>query len=152
MISSFRGDLLFEISISVDTSRVWREEHYVIGDSDSGGNESFNAIGITQAMSSVGAEGVWIRGYVVGGDLTATSGSFEEPFTSRTNLILGPKSSTIDRSACLSVQLPSGSIRDKLNLVDNPEVKGRRINIKGDIVASYFGLVGIKNVVDYEFD
>ena len=141
-----------EISISVDTSRVWKEEFFVIGGGDSGGDESETAMGITQAMSSVGAEGVWVRGYIVGGDLTASSGSFEEPFTSRTNIILGPKSSTADRSACLSVQLTPGVVRDKLNLVDNPEIRGRRVNLKGDIVASYFGLVGIKNVADYEFD
>ena len=45
-----------EISISVDTSRVWKEEFYVIGGGDSGGDESETAMGITQAMSSVGTD------------------------------------------------------------------------------------------------
>ena len=56
---------------------------------------------------------------------------------------------TTSRSSCLAVQLSSGSVRDNLNLVDNPEILGRRVALKGDVVASYYGLVGIKNVVDY---
>ena len=138
-----------EISIAVDTSRVWIEDQLVIGGQDSTGTEAEDAMGINQAMSSVGKEGVWVRGYAVGGDLSSTSGSFEVPFSSRTNMILGPKPSATDRSSCLAVQLPVGSVRDALNLVDNPEIKGRKLILKGDIVASYFGLVGIKNVTDY---
>lgn len=138
-----------EISVSLDTSRVWLNEEYVIGEGEESGKDSSDAIGISQAMASVGEEAVWIRGYIVGGDLTSSSGSFEEPFKSRTNIMLGPKVSTTNRSSCLAVQLPNGDVRDNLNLVDNPGLLGRRICLKGDIVASYFGLVGVKNVTDY---
>lgn len=138
-----------EISVSLDTSRVWIDDQFVIGQGGQGGGNSSDAMGISQAMSSVGENGVWVRGYIVGGDLTSSSGSFEEPFKSRTNLILGPKVSTVNRSSCLAVQLPNGDVRDNLNLVDNPGMRGRRICLKGDIVASYYGLVGIKNVTDY---
>jgi hypothetical protein len=124
-------------------------EEYVIGEGGESGKDSSDAIGVSQAIASVGEEAVWIRGYIVGGDLTSSSGSFEEPFKSRTNIILGPKASTVNRSSCLAVQLPNGDVRDNLNLVDNPGLLGRRICLKGDIVASYFGLVGIKNVTDY---
>ena len=138
-----------EFSISLDTSRVWVEEKFVIGHDGRKGDSAENAMGITQAISSVGEKQVWISGYVVGGDLSSTSASFEEPFTSRTNIAIGPKSSTVNRMSCIAVQLQSGSVRDNLNLVDNPEILGERICLKGDIVASYFGLVGIKNVSDY---
>jgi hypothetical protein len=121
----------------------------VIGGQSVGGSSAEDAMGITQAMASIGKEGVWVRGYIVGGDLTSTSGSFEEPFKYRTNIILGPKSSTVNRSSCLAVQLQSGSARDNLNLVDNPGLKGRRVCLKCDITSSYFGLVGLKNVTDY---
>ena len=47
------------------------------------------------------------------------------------------------------MQLPTGAVRDALNLVDNPEILGSRLVLKGDVVASYYGLVGIKNVSDY---
>lgn len=138
-----------EISIAIDTARVWIEDDLVIGGQNVGGSSAEDAMGITQAMASIGKEGVWVRGYIVGGDLTSTSGSFEEPFKYRTNIILGPKSSTVNRSSCLAVQLQSGSARDNLNLVDNPGLKGRRVCLKCDITSSYFGLVGLKNVTDY---
>lgn len=138
-----------EISVSIDTSRTWISDQFIIGGKESSGNSSDSPMGISQAMASVGEEDVWIRGYVVGGDLSSSSASFEEPFSSRTNIILGPKVSTNNRSSCISVQLPTGTMRDELNLVDNPEILGRRLCLKGDVVASYFGLVGIKNVSDY---
>lgn len=138
-----------EISISVDTSRVWVEDTYVLGEGGKDGGSSDAAMGITQAMASVGENDVWVYGYVAGGDLSSSSASFEEPFSSRTNILIGPKSSTSVRSSCIAVQLPTGTVRDNLNLVDNPHLLGCRIALKGDVVASYYGLVGIKNVTDY---
>lgn len=138
-----------EISISVDTSRVWVEDTYVLGEGGKDGGSSDSAMGITQTMASVGENDVWVYGYVVGGDLSSSSASFEEPFSSRTNILLGPKQVTANRTSCLAVQLPTGTVRDNLNLVDNPHLLGSRIALKGDVVASYYGLVGIKNVTDY---
>ena len=37
-----------------------------------------------------------------------------------------------------------------LNLVDNPGLLGKRVCLRGDIVESYFGLVGIKNVTEFQ--
>ena len=101
-------------------------------------------------MGSVGAKDVWVCGYIVGGNLTSASASFSEPFTSKTNLLLGPRSSSSSRSACMSVHLPAGSVRDGLNLVDNPHLLGRKVYLKGDVEASYFGLTGLKNTSEYQ--
>lgn len=138
------------ISVSIDTSRIWLSDSYVIGGTGnaSGGD---NVLTVNQMMSSVGEEDVWVSGYIVGGNLTSSSASFDKPFTSRTCLLLGPRSSTRDRQSCVSVQLPSGEVRDALNLVDNPDLLGRKIMIRGDVVASYYGLVGLKNCSDYKF-
>ena len=48
------------------------------------------------------------------------------------------------------MQLSAGSVRDALNLVENPSLLGRKICIRGDIVEAYYGLTGIKNITDYE--
>lgn len=138
------------ITVDVDTSRVWISDDFVIGGDDGKGSGSSDAMTVTQAMSSVGEEDVWVNGYIVGGNLTSSSALFEPPFSSRTCLLLGPRSSTAERSSCISVQLPSGDVRDALNLVDNPELFGRKVSIKGDIVPSYYGLVGLKNCSDYK--
>ena len=140
------------IRVAVDTSRIWNTESYVIGGGGSSGkgDSVSDALTVSQALASVGEEGVWVNGYIVGGDLTSSSASFEAPFSSRTNIILGPRSSTSSRSSCLSVSLPAGEIRDDINLVDNPHLLGRKVCVKGDIVEAYYGMPGLKNLVDYE--
>lgn len=132
------------IDVAIDTSRVWLSEEYVLG----GGSKS--VLSISQAYDMVGEEDVMVCGYIVGGDLTSSSASFEKPFSSRTNLLIGPRSSTTEKSSCLSVQLPSGYLRDDLNLVDNPQLLGRKICLRGDIVEAYYGIPGIKNISEYE--
>ena len=140
------------ISVAVDTSRVWNSESYVIGgggSSGKGGSVS-DALTVSQAIASIGEEGVWVSGYIVGGDLTSSSASFDAPFSSRTNIILGPRSSSSSRSSCLSVSLPAGDIRDDLNLVDNPHLLGRKVCLRGDVVEAYYGMPGLKNLTDYQ--
>lgn len=138
------------VSVAVDTSKVWMEDSYVIGGSSGKGGSSENAMTVALAISNGPQENVWVSGYVVGGDLTSASASFEEPFKSRTNILLGPKSSTSDRDACIAVQLPDGKVRDALNLVDNPDMLGRKVCLKGDLVEAYFGLTGLKSVDEYD--
>ena len=139
------------ITVALDTSRFWTQEEYVIGGNGRGESADM-ALSVQSARSSTGKKDVWIQGYIVGGDLTNASASFEEPFSSRSNILLGSRPTSADRESCLAVQLLSGDVRDGLNLVDNPELLGRRVCLKGDLVESYFGLVGIKNVTEYKLD
>lgn len=140
----------YSLSVSIDTTRVWTNADCIIGAGDSG-HDLDDALSVADARNSSGKEDVWVCGYIVGGDLTSASASFEPPFKSRTNIILGPRSSTKDRDVCLSVQLPSGTLRESLNLVDNPDLLGRRICLKGDLVDAYYGIPGIKNAIEYQF-
>lgn len=139
--------------LSVDSARVWYNEACTIGGgsaaSPGGGSSSADALTIAKAKDRVGDESVWITGYVVGGDLTSASMSFDGPFKSKTNIVIGPRSSTDEKESCMSVNLPTGELRNVLNLVDNPEILGKKILLKGDIVASYYGIPGIKNLSDY---
>lgn len=138
------------MSVVVDTTRTWLKGEYIIGGESSGGADVSAALTVTDARNSVGSESVWVSGYIVGGDLTSSSASFKKPFNSRTNLLIGPRSTTSDRNSCMSVQLPSGELRDALNLVDHPSLLGRKIYLRGDIVEAYYGLPGIKNITEYE--
>lgn len=137
------------ITVSVDTTRTWIDDNYIIGGKNDNGNDISDALTVYQAQDAIGSMDVWVCGYIVGGDLTASSASFYGPFSSRTNLLLGPKSSTTDRDGCLSVQLPAGDLRDALNLVDNPGLLGTKIYIRGDIVEAYYGIPGLKNISEY---
>ncbi len=147
--SSVTGGPAACVSMQIDTVRNWLSDKYILGGSGSQGHDSSMAMTVAQAQDAIGEKDVWVSGYIVGGDLTSASASFEEPFTSRSNILLGPKSSTSVKSSCLSVQLPSGSLRDALNLVDNPSNLGCKVALKGDIVDAYFSIPGIKNISDY---
>lgn len=132
------------INISIDTTRLWVSDELTIGQSDKG-SQADDAYGVAQARTLAGEEDVWVCGYIVGGDLTSASASFEPPFESRTCILLGSRSSVSDRSSCISVQLPSGDVREMLNLVDNPSRLGQRVYVRGDLVESYYGIPGMKN-------
>ena len=137
------------ITISLDTSRVWTNESYIIGSGDSGGVSGDDAMTVGEARENIGMDDVWVSGFIVGGDLTSANASFSPPFKSASNLLLGPRSSVSSRDNCIAVQLPSGDVRDALNLSSNPEMLGRLVCLKGDIESSYYGLVGLKNVSDF---
>lgn len=137
------------ITVALDTTRNWISDTYVIGGQNDKGTEISDAMTVHQARTSAGSNDVWVCGYVVGGDLTSAAASFDEPFSSRTNILLGPKSSTVDKDACLSVQLPAGDLRDALNLVDNPGLLRKKVYLRGDVVEAYYGIPGIKNISEY---
>ncbi len=144
------------LHVKVDTSRVWIDDKIVIGapDGDSSsdkGSEKDTALSVGQAREMAGASDVWVYGYVVGGDLSSSKCSFTPPFSSRTNIVLAAKSSCTDKEDCLSVQLSTGSIRDAVNLVDNPGILGKKIYLKGDIVEAYYGIPGLQSVSEYGF-
>ena len=137
------------ISIQVDTTLNWLSEGYTIGGESDKGKTPETAMSVSEARNRAGEKDVWVYGYIVGGDLSATKASFEAPFTSRTNLLLAARAGTADKSVCLSVQLQKGAIRDALNLVDHPENLGRAVRLQGDLVEAYYGIPGLQNLTDY---
>ena len=153
-VSSGTSDSDSGISILIDTSRIWLNDEYLLGSENGTGSGSTEdrPLSVNQAKESIGAEDVWVKGYIVGGDLTSSSISFSTPFSSATNLAIAARSSASSKESCMSVSLPSGKIRDALNLVDRPQLLGRQVCLKGDIVESYFGIPGLKNVSDYTID
>ena len=138
-------------SIQLDTSAVYLDDECVIGEvSADAGSSIEKAMGLAEAKASVGRSGVWVRGFIVGGDLSSGSSmKTEPPFSKDTHLAIASRSSTTDKASCMAVELKKGSIRDALNLVSNPSLLYSDIYIKGDIVESYFGIPGIKNVSEY---
>lgn len=85
-----------------------------------------------------------VKGFVVG---TASSGSSYDqaaPFTVATNLGLADSPDETDPTKILPVQLPSGSVRAGLNLVDNPTNFRAEVTITGKLEA-YFQVPGLKS-------
>lgn len=149
--SGSSGDSRAQFAIQLDTSAVWLSDNYVIGGLGERGSRPENAYNIYEVKNKAGEKRVWVFGYIVGGDLTSSSSSFTPPFKSDNNILIAPKPSVTDRASCLSVQLPQGYVRESLGLASNPDKLGRGVFLKGNIVESYYGLCGIKEVSEYEF-
>lgn len=133
------------ITVQTDTVKVWENENVVIGSQDG------KPLSVADIPFHIGEEGVWVTGYIVGGDLTSAGKSVKtEGLTKNTHLALADRSSVTDKAACLAVELPQGKLRDALNLVDHPGLIGRRVLLKGNLVEKYFGTVGMKGTSDYE--
>ena len=153
------------ITVAVDTAKVWNHESYVIGGGGSGsgsgsgggsggdddpGSELDNAYSVSQASDHVGEDGVWVFGYIVGGDLSIAGTTVKtSKLTKATHLAIAARSTVTAKASCVAVELPKGAVRDALNLVDHPDLIGSRVYLKGSIVASYFGTTGLKSVSDY---
>ena len=141
------------ISAAVDTSRIWTTEDYVIGGGSGGndGSDTADAISVADASAHTGENGVWLYGYIVGGDLTSAGKTVKtQDITKNTHLAIAARSSVTAKASCVAVELPKGAIRDALNLVDHPNLIGTRIYVKGNLVSSYFGTTGLKGTSEYQ--
>ena len=151
------------ISVAVDTTKLWNSESFAIGgggsgsssgggfgDDDDRGDEIDDAYSVAQASSHVGEGGIWVFGYIVGGDLSTAGTTVKtSKLTKNTHLAIASRSSVTAKASCVAVELPKGGIRDALNLVDHPDLIGTRVYLKGNLVPSYFGTTGLKGVSDY---
>lgn len=139
-------------SIQLDTAAIYMDDECIVGEVPSdAGSTMEKAMGIAEARASAGRKGVWVLGFIVGGDLSSSGSAMttEPPFAKDTHFAIAARSSTTAKASCMSVELKKGEMRDALNLVSNPGLKGRAVYLKGDIVESYFGIPGIKNVTQY---
>lgn len=110
------------------------------------------------STSSAVKSAVWVKGYVVGWVNTdiltyadTESCIFTVPATKATNILLADSPAENDFNNCISVNLPTGSIRSALNLVDNPGLLGTPVAVKGDVM-KYVGMPGVKNLTAFAKD
>lgn len=126
------------IGVQVDTSAVWIDDNYTIG-------QETGAMDVAKGREAVGQTDVWVYGYIVGN---------ASPFlgeTSSTNLAIAGRVSASSKDECMSVELKKGPLRDALNLVQNTSNKGRKLFVKGDII-QYYGMPGVKNISAWSLD
>lgn len=131
-------------NIDIDTTREWLSYNYNVGLKIPTG-----ALSIEEAKSHIGEKNIKVFGYILGGDPTNNSIRVGPPFESRTSLVIAPSMSERNRNNMFVVELPSGSVRDALNLVVYPQHLGRPVVVTGTIVESYYGYPGIKSTKSY---
>ena len=121
------------------------------GQQESGDQGSYsNPISVSKALSTDNSSTpmAWVKGYIVGyvsGKTYADGVTFSaEGCDVNTNIIIAESASTTSADKCMPVQLPSGDLRNGLNLKDNPSLLGKEIIIYGQL-ANYFSVPGIKS-------
>ena len=138
---------------------------------DDGGNDNVAGQGTREnpyTLSDLAALGnpatkAWVKAYIVGqvkggaNSMSATTAEFDaNSFTANdngtnTNILLGATASVSSVNEVTPLQLPSGDLRNKLNLIQNPGVLGKEILVYGSL-EKYFGANGIKSPEYAEVD
>ena len=95
------------------------------------------------------SKAAWVTGYIVG----CLNGSKDKPlFTTEgavaTNMLIADAVDCTDASICIPVELPKGTVRTALNLVDNPTNLGKKVTLKCNI-EKYFSIAGLKGTSEY---
>ena len=111
---------------------------------------------VTEALSayvSGEAKPAIVKGYIVGSidDKSISDANFSGAAVLKTNLLIADNANETDITKCLAVQLPSGAVRDALNLVDNPGNYMKYVTLTGSL-EKYFGVAGLKAVTAYTID
>lgn len=118
-------------------------------------NDPMSCYQVLLGTSVEGYSAVWVTGYIVGcvdtnissscSDATAT---FTVPAPVQSNILMADDPNETDWTKCISVQLPSGPVRQALNLgvIEN---KGKEVTILGTIGAKYCSVYGVKGVSAY---
>ncbi len=106
----------------------------------------YNVAGASQATGTL----AWVNAYVVGYLWSGTYTNYvlgADTCTQATNLMIADTTGNIYFAKCMAVQLPTGVIRNALNLVTpaNKTLIGKKVRLYGSI-ESYFGAPGIKTV------
>ncbi|HTN68817.1 MAG TPA: fimbrillin family protein [Dysgonamonadaceae bacterium] len=105
---------------------------------------------VEQARGKGGETQVWVRGYIVGYYSSSTINTFVNATgasASTTNIALAFSSTETEKENTFPIQLSSPvptSIRDRLNLMENPSNFHKEVLLRGD-VESYYNSIGLKN-------
>ncbi|HAN00763.1 MAG TPA: hypothetical protein DCQ26_19385 [Marinilabiliales bacterium] len=127
------------------------------GNTGSGTGTYDDPYDVEYAIGNNSGNGVWVKGYLVGvietvdasgNSLSTFVPSFTAPFNTATNVMIAQTASETDTNNCVIVQLPSGAIRDAVNLNVNPTNQGKEILLYGNL-ETYFSKPGLKTVTGY---
>ncbi|MFH1120760.1 MAG: DUF5689 domain-containing protein [Bacteroidota bacterium] len=137
-----------------DTSDIQDFSNIIPPPPGSGSGTFEDPYDVARGIGSSGTDPVWVEGYIVGAyetDVDPFAANFASPFRTNSNLLIADSPAETNVFNCMPVQLPSGAIRDALNLVTVPGNQGKLVKVLGTL-ESYFSLPGIKNLSGYWLD
>lgn len=140
--------LFFILSLILEPSVLRATEYEITGN----GTES-SPYTVSEAITNQGSS-KWVSGYIVGYVWAAAQTKYVfsvDTCTQATNLLLAPSKTETNADNCIAVQLPAGSIRTGLNLVDIKTNLGKQVTLYGSLEA-YFSKPGLKSVSYYSLE
>ncbi|MDE5795968.1 MAG: choice-of-anchor J domain-containing protein [Muribaculaceae bacterium] len=100
----------------------------------------------------------WVTGYIVGWVNVDISNSnielgadFSVPATAATNIMIASRPDETNPAYVATVQLPSGAVRNALNLKDHPENLHTQVTLYGQVGSKYCGAYGVRSVSAYNW-
>lgn len=108
----------------------------------------------------------WVTGYIVGWVDTSVGNTMKPesfrigvPCNVNTNMVIAQypydelkwDSLQYTWENCVTVQLPSGGVRDALNLQSNPDNYNKQVSLRGTTGSKYCGVYGVRSVGDYNW-
>lgn len=115
-------------------------------------NESKDVLTVEEFINSQPSEGVYVEGYIIGDCTKAFKyAEFEPPFTHEQAVLIADNTDERNKDYIVAVQLPSGTKRKDLNLVDHPEYLHRKVVLCGSW-ARYLYMDGLKNLYYYKVE
>ena len=122
--------------------------YFVSIEGDGGNGTAESPYSVPEAIAAGYSNGVYVKAFIVGnvtGQTLAEGAHFDTTGEAKSNLLIAASKDETDVTKCMPIQLPSGDIRNALNLVDNPTLYKKEVTLYGDI-AKYFGTTGLKSV------
>ena len=154
-----KSGIVFALRYTATTkSSTWEVKNFKVANGKAEVVEPEEAGEYTVAQALAAYTGVAkpavVKGYIVGtinGMSISDGATFSGTAESNTNLLIADNADEKDYNNCLPVQLPSGAVRDALNLVANPGNYKKFVTLTGSL-EKYFGVAGLKSVTKYSID
>lgn len=144
-----------------NAASTWEVKSIAVKDGDAAEKEEVEVKEMTVAEAIDAYSGTptpaVVKGYIVGwveGQSYESGAKFNGNVTDdteKTDVLLADSPDETDPAKCIPVQLPSGAVRSKVNLKDNPDNYKKFVTLTGSI-EKYFGVPGLKSVTKALFE
>ena len=142
----------FKYTSTTEKASTWEIKSITIKDGEASADveeETGEVMTVAQALAAFTgtAKPAIVKGYIVGfiPDKSIDEATFNGNATAKTNIIIADTPDETDITKCMPIQLPSGEIRNKVNLQENPGNYKKVVTLTGSL-EKYFGVTGLKSV------
>jgi hypothetical protein len=108
---------------------------------------------VSDVLAGAAGDDMWVTGYIVGfsnGSDATESAVFSAENARDNNILIAGSANETDIVKCVCVALPSGDVRNAVNLKDNAGNLGKKVSVQGDLETLY-GIPGVRNTSAYKF-